>query len=231
MHEREDAFDTCFRYETRLAEVGPHANRTVCALIGRDRSITLWAGGRRYQGEALLVRPGVEHSLVFGEQETTILYLDHARWSAGAPEAARRLTDSERDLAELCAPGVSDASAAFAAAIGPPPRAFGSLARVMREIAADPMKRMNQETLAQHLGCERSNALKRFRALTGLTFRGYKQWRAVSAATRDLLRGAGVRTAALDAGFADVAHFCRVFRQLCGVSPGRAGAATRLAAP
>jgi len=66
---------------------------------------------------------------------------------------------------------------------------------------------------------ERTALLKRFRLETGLTFRAYKNWVGVMAAADAMLRGRSAAQAAMDAGFADLAHFSRQCRAITGYSP------------
>ena len=223
--EHGEAQEICARYETRLSGTATHCNRTVCVLVGRDGPIALTSGRVRVEADAILVRPGAPHRLAFGAQSSTILYFDHALWPEDDRAPARPLNLAERELALACAPGRIQAAAALVERLRLEPLELRDIEAVTREIAADPMARMSQDSLARRLGCERTNALKKFKARTGLTFRGYKQWRAVRAATYALLDGAAIGEAALDAGFADAAHFSRTFRNVFGVSPSEARSA------
>jgi AraC-like DNA-binding protein len=96
------------------------------------------------------------------------------------------------------------------------------MAAIVRRIEADPMLRMPQTELAQRLRMERTQALRRFKAATGMTFRAFKQWSGLQHAARQIEAGALVRTAAMDAGFADTAHLSRTFRARFGLSPSAA---------
>jgi len=55
-----------------------------------------------------------------------------------------------------------------------------------------------------------------------MTFRAFKLWSGLQHAARQIEAGALVRTAAMDAGFADTAHLSRSFRALFGLSPSAA---------
>ena len=89
------------------------------------------------------------------------------------------------------------------------------------------MTRMDQRELAERLRLERTQAMRTFKAATGMTFREFKRWRALCAATRQIAEGQLVRTAALDAGFADTAHLTRTFRLTFGTTPTLATAGRR----
>jgi AraC-like DNA-binding protein len=81
------------------------------------------------------------------------------------------------------------------------------------------MMRMDQGELARRLRRSRTQSLRLFKAVTGMTFRGFKQWTALCAAARQIADGQLVRTAAMDAGFADTAHLTRTFRASFGTTP------------
>ena len=94
--------------------------------------------------------------------------------------------------------------------------------QAVRAIYADPMQRMSQGELARRLSMERTRALRCFKAATGQTFREFKRWSALQQAALMMAEGALVRTAAMDAGFADTAHLSRVFRRGFGLTPSAA---------
>jgi AraC-like DNA-binding protein len=102
------------------------------------------------------------------------------------------------------------------------PRLPTGIAEVVRVIYAEPTQRMSQIELARRLRMERTRALRCFKASTGQTFRDFKRWSALLHAAQRMAEGALVRTAALDAGFADTAHLSRVFRQGFGLTPSAA---------
>jgi AraC-like DNA-binding protein len=104
----------------------------------------------------------------------------------------------------------------------PAPRMPIGIAEVVRTIYTDPMRRMPQEELARRLHMERTRALRCFRTTTGQTFREFKRWSALQHAAQLMAKGALVRTAAMDAGFADTAHLSRVFRRGFGLTPSAA---------
>ena len=93
---------------------------------------------------------------------------------------------------------------------------------VLAELAAEPMARMSQAELATRLGLERTQALRLFKDSTGTTFRQFKRWTGLQHAARLIVAGALVRTAAMDAGFADTAHLTRTFKHCFGLTPSQA---------
>ena len=55
-----------------------------------------------------------------------------------------------------------------------------------------------------------------------MTFRQFKRWTGLQHAARLIVAGTLVRTAAMDAGFADTAHLTRTFQQCFGLTPSQA---------
>lgn len=94
--------------------------------------------------------------------------------------------------------------------------------RILKSIQAM-LGGQNKATLAE-LARERGISPSRFRHLfreeTGMPFSGYRLWLKTRAAIRELsLRGGDFSRAAFTAGFADQAHFSRIFRRSFGMAP------------
>lgn len=94
--------------------------------------------------------------------------------------------------------------------------------RILKSIEAM-LGEHNKASLAD-LARERCISPSRFRHLfreeTGMPFSGYKLWLKTRAAIRELsLRGGDFSRAAFTAGFADQAHFSRIFRRSFGMAP------------
>lgn len=196
-----------------------HTNAVPCVLAGRTGPLRLDGLGQRVEGELLLVRPGVVHAVTLAERGGDVLYLNGLAFPFDAPLAqvlrgplaylaADALRGDRSALQELRARLAARAA-----------RLPAGVAEVVRAIYADPMLRMSQGELARRLRLERTRALRCFKAATGLTFRGLKRWSALQHAAQLMAEGALVRTAAMDAGFADTAHLSRVFRQGFGLTP------------
>lgn len=204
------------------APLAPHANPVTGILMGRGGPLRLTLDGVVVEGDMLLIRPGVVHGIALPARGADILYLDGLAFPFDVP-LARALDGKLAELAGTVLDGVSDAADELrarltAAAAAPLPR----VADAVRAIYADPMRRMPQDELAQRLGVERTRALRLFRAATGQGFREFKRWSAMQYAAQQMKQGALVRTAAMDAGFADTAHLSRAFRETFGLTPSAA---------
>lgn len=200
-----------------------HANAVTGLLVGRTGPIRLDDGaGLRAEGELLLVRPGVGHAVAFSERGADVLYLNGLDFPFDAP-LAEALEGPLAAVAMRAISGDRDAMADLRARLawrgqGTPAR----LAEAVRAIHADPMRRMSQGELARRLSMERTQALRSFKAATGQTFRAFKAWSALQHAAQEMAQGALVRTAAMDAGFADTAHLSRLFHHHFGLTPSAA---------
>jgi len=205
-----------------------HRNPVTCILAGLDRPLTVRAGSQRIEGDMVLIRPGVEHEVEIGGR-ARVLYFDGLAYPLDA-ELAQRVP---RDLAATAIDALgSDARARTELRARLSRRGArwcpAQVARAVDAIAADPTMRMAQTELAGRLDRSRTHALRVFKDATGMTFRGFKRWTALCAAARQIADGQLVRTAAMDAGFADTAHLTRTFRSSFGTTPTLATANLRV---
>lgn len=205
-----------------VRQLAAHPNPALALLVGRTGPVTVSHEGGRVTGDALIVRPGVSHHVSFAARGADVIYLNGLDFPFAAPLAVAA-TDTLAQLAERAIGREPDAIAELRARLGvataPLP---AGMAAIVRAIEADPMLRMSQTELALRIRVDRTQALRRFKAATGMTFRAFKLWSGLQHAARQLEAGALVRTAAMDAGFADTAHLSRSFRALFGLSPSAA---------
>ncbi|HEY0596592.1 AraC family transcriptional regulator [Sphingopyxis sp.] len=205
-----------------VRELAPHANPVTAILMGRGGSLRLHLHGARVEGDMLLIRPGVVHGVVLPTRGADIIYLNGLDFPSDAP-LAEALEGKLAQLAGGALEGGRDAVDELRACLAASASAtLPSVADVVRAIYDDPMRRMPQGELALRLGLERTKALRCFKAVTGQGFREFKLWSAVQYAAAQMKEGALVRTAAMDAGFADTAHLSRVFRRVFGLTPSAA---------
>ena len=206
------------------ALLAPHANPVTGVLMGRGGPVRLMLDGAAVEGDMLLIRPGVVHAIGLPARGADILYLDGLDFPFDVP-LARALVGKLAELAGAVLDGTGDAAeelrARLTASAAPLPR----VADAVRAIYSDPMRRMPQGELARRLGMERTRALRQFKAATGQSFRDFKRWSAMQFAAEQMQQGALVRTAAMDAGFADTAHLSRAFHETFGLTPSAAIAA------
>ncbi len=181
------------------------------------------------------VPANMPHALDGGDARQMVLLLDRQS-AAGARVSARGLRLSGRlppgrpalpqDIASarrfarwaLEAPEQPDPGA-------PRPKTDPRVDRVLKLLAeprALPGRAgVSAARLASHAALSQSRFLALFRAQTGLPLRRYILWRRILAAGVALGDGADLTQAAHRGGFADSAHFSRVFRANFGLQPSR----------
>jgi len=217
-------------FSVDVTAIGPHCNPVPCVLAGRNKSLTLVGRDEVVTGDLLLIRPGIEHRVICSGG-INVLYLDGLSWS-GSSGLAERLQGRAAKLAIDAIFRGSDAQAALrqrldSGVVQVPPQ----LMAVIADLIAEPMSRVSQRELAERLQMERTRALRLFKAATGQTFRRFKQWSGLQHAARKIASGELVRTAAIDAGFADTAHLTRTFRASFGLTPSETIAGLAKASP
>jgi AraC-like DNA-binding protein len=211
--------------------VAPHCNPVTCVISGIRGSVSVIGGGEQVSGDIVLIRPGIEHKVVCTGSGINAMYLDGLAWPGGAA-LAQRLSGSIGNLALAAIFQNREAQDEFRRRLTTDaPPCPPQLATVIEDLTSDPMSRMTQLELADRLQMERTGALRLFKAVTGQTFRKFKQWSGLQHAARQVAAGALVRTAALDAGFADTAHLTRTFRLSFGLTPSEAIKGLAKAAP
>jgi AraC-like DNA-binding protein len=202
-----------------VTRLGAHPNVVMAVLAGRAGPITVEHAGASITGDVLLVRPGVVHSVWLGRRGADVVYLNGLTFPYHAPLAVALKGNLEalarRSIAgDPCATEELRQRLAFAT-----DPLSAKMAAIVRAMQADPMRRVSQDELVRCLGMERTRALRAFKAATGLTFRRFKLWSALQHATLRIAERELVRTAAMDAGFADTAHLSRVFSSMFGLCP------------
>jgi AraC-like DNA-binding protein len=202
-----------------VTRLGAHPNVVMAVLAGRAGPITVEHADVSVTGDVLLVRPGIVHSVRLAERGADVVYLNGLTFPFEAPLAIALKGHLER-LArrsiggDCCA--TEELREGLAFATDPLP---AKVAEIVRAMQADPMRRVSQDELVRCLDMERTRALRCFKAATGLTFRRFKLWSALQHAALRMAERELVRTAAMDAGFADTAHLSRVFSSMFGLSP------------
>jgi AraC-like DNA-binding protein len=225
MTDRKEPFATSL-FPFVANNLSPHQNPVTCILAGLDRPLTVCTQAERIEADIVIIRPGVEHWVEINGS-AKVLYFDGLPFPLQAALAApvpREVAALAIDALASSAGAQEELRARFSHGREQCPAA---IARAIHAITHDPMTRMNQSELAERLRRERTQAMRAFKAATGMTFREFKRWTALCAATRQIAEGQLVRTAAMDAGFADTAHLTRTFRTAFGTTPTLATADRR----
>lgn len=101
-----------------------------------------------------------------------------------------------------------------------PALASGEFKRLMDFLQHDNHSLLPLAELAAMAGMSRYQLIRAFRASTGLTPHAYQLNRCINQARHWLREGQGMASIAYRLGFADQAHFQRVFKAHVGVTPG-----------
>lgn len=217
-------------FSVKVDRLAPHCNPVPAVIMGLRGTVSVVSADACVSGDMLFIRPGVEHH-VLCHGGIKAMYLDGLPCSDVGP-FARRLSGSEEPIAVDALLQNSGAAHELRSRLkgdaNVHPQQLGS---IVGDLMSEPMSRMTQFELADRLQMERTSALRMFKAATGQTFRRFKQWSALQHAARQIAAGELVRTAAMDAGFADTAHLSRTFRMSFGLSPAEAIAGRAQAAP
>ncbi|WP_331284079.1 GlxA family transcriptional regulator [Pseudomonas anguilliseptica] len=96
----------------------------------------------------------------------------------------------------------------------------GQLTPVLQWMQRHHGENIDLNRLAAQANCSSRTLLRRFKASTGLTPNDYLQRVRISAAQRALRSPASLEQIAAQVGYADRATFAKLFKQLCGESPG-----------
>lgn len=140
---------------------------------------------------------------------------DHRRLTAANLTGAHRRVRAL--LTQLPAASVDD----VCSALGIPRRVLGDarVAKVVRELEAQPDKFKTIADAASKAGLSPSRFRALFQRHAGLPFRRYRQWRRMAVVAGLLREGASLTHAALAAGFSSSAHLSSAFHEMFGLSP------------
>lgn len=214
-------------YRSDVRQAGLHKNRAPCIIVGNDAPIRVETSHGIVTGSAVFIAPDKPHRVCFGEQTSHTLYLENVR-SVILPEAetARPIAQNELDFVnnnlgdwtEDCETELLDR---FQFERSETPLS-SDIAKCIRQFQTNPLFRISQAQLSRALGMERTQALKAFKANTGMTLRSFQIWKSLRGALEDIASGEDFQTAGLDHGFCDAAHFSRTFRSTFGMSLSQA---------
>jgi len=210
---------------------------TATIVVARsDWPIKVSAAGSMYRASSLAIRPGVKHATSFGVGRHVYIRLtpSHPLFRRFCAIRAPGVLPLDCNLDGMFAPELDSAY-------------WGTLQRhdaerLLRGIAAgiagelpairvadariDRAKRMlwerpdcTAEELSSHFGLSIYRMSHLFKSATGLPIKTYRRWQRMHAATAQLSSGRSLTEIATAAGYTDLSHFGREFRELAGMSP------------
>ena len=188
-------------------------------LDGR-RATTHWALADQFRQRYPLVNLQIEqlicedgHLLSSGGAHAGLDLCLHLIAQHGGDNLAQQVAnamvfDSQRGLQSRFAP------------LLPPASSDSQLTPVLQWLQRHHGENIDLNRLAAQANCSSRTLLRRFKASTGLTPNDYLQRVRISAAQRALRSPASLEQIAEQVGYADRATFAKLFKQLCGESPG-----------
>lgn len=210
-------------YRSNARRAGLHKNRVPCIIVGQDAPIKVETTHGVVAGAAVYIAPDRPHRVCFGNQTSHTLFLENVR-SVILPEAETVRSISQNELNFLCDNLFSwtvDCETEFLdrfqfeRSIAPD---ASDVAKCIQRFQTNPLLRISQTQLSRELGVERTQALKAFKASTGMTLRSFQIWKSLRGALEHIAEGTDFQTAGLDHGFCDAAHFSRTVRSTFGMS-------------
>ena len=211
-------------YRLTCGQTSLHATAVPHVMVSAGGAITVEAGAHRVTAQAICVAPHVLYTVNARGMLFYVIGMDGYRAPdscdvhpvrAVTGSALRTLIDYVDRLHR------TDAHELGAMLQFADMRLSPAIEEVVRCIRATPMLRLGQHEASRLVGMERTALLKRFRRETGMTFRHYKSWAGLNTAIRLVKEGSSIADAAMDAGFADLAHFSRQCRAMTGYSPSQ----------
>lgn len=196
-----------------------HKNLMSCVIIGREKPVHVADESSGFDSLVICIKPNITHCVEVGAGGADIYYFDGLRLPKDAPNIsaldpkwnALQSAFDEKDLAAL-----GEYRHLLEGQQSPPDPA---VMKIVQDLYARPLDRLSQTDLADCLGLERTQALRHFKATTGQTFRKFKIWAALVAATRSAFAGEKIGLAGVEAGFSDAAHTTRTAMQIFGLTP------------
>lgn len=196
-----------------------HENLMPCVIVGLQNQVVVSGTHDWVTADVVAIRPGVPHGVTVGVGGAAIVYFDGVQF-ANDRRLFWSLPPDWRDMPR-CFDGTDlDGLARFRnridQSVSPPDH---SVLKIVQQLYDDPFQRQTQTDLAHSLGLERTQALRHFKATTGLTFRKFKIWAGIVAATHAAAAGDAIGSAAISAGFSDAAHLARTANTVFGITP------------
>lgn len=219
-------------YQGDLPTTSWHCHASPVLLLGLSGRFALHLRHQhhdeRHTCRSALVSSGVEHVMDAAGEEVAAIYLEpdsaEARslgqhfkalgsviFDVATPVRTRTVTQTR-----LCSFDLPALLALRWQAAAPIDR---RVARSLHHLRHPDLAACRRDTVAAgvHLSASRFNHL--FSSEMGVSFRSYRVWSQVRAAIAAFGNNPSLTRAALDAGFADSAHFSRMFRQTLGLTP------------
>ncbi|HKO93153.1 MAG TPA: AraC family transcriptional regulator [Polyangiaceae bacterium] len=213
-----------------------HRHLSASITLSFDRPFRVSRGAETREARLMLMRPDMEHALDARDAHVVNLQLDpetelYARLRAGALHDRELVLDAEVDrvllsrLHSACSDPARGAQAivsdlldrlgAREALVEFDPRVAQALSLLKQAFPNGP----SSAVIAKRVGASESRLMHLFREQVGVPLRRYTLWLRLRHLLFHVAAGFNLTHAAHAAGFADSAHFARVFSAMFGVPP------------
>ncbi|ORA11205.1 hypothetical protein BST14_19205 [Mycobacterium arosiense ATCC BAA-1401 = DSM 45069] len=209
-------------------DIDAHSTAVGCLAVGLDVFFTFRAGAvGEVTARSIYARARHVHQLTAGQGRMLVLLLEPTSASIVNNQTNMKRVigpfgfDHRREQEGIaaCQADRADFDGLFAVAGTPTSGLIDPrIARVLRSMRVDPWANAGADTTAQEHGLSTSYFLRLFAQQTGTSFRRYKVWSRMLHAAHGFSAGNDLTRCAVDAGFASLSHFSRVFHSMFGLS-------------
>ena len=226
-----------------------HRHHSLHAVIAREGTIRTSVGDDSREAAGIITGPDVEHAidarggnvlLLFADPESVpgarlVAALGGEGWAVVEDEVRNELVAglSATPRSPEVASWAEEAVATLSGDSWERPRMHPREQRLLRQLRELPPEAdVSLEALAARIGLSPSRLMHVFTESVGIPLRPYLRWLRFQRAATAIVAGMTLSVAAAEAGFADVAHMTRTFKQMFGLAPSalqrRSGPSGRL---
>ncbi|KOX24055.1 helix-turn-helix domain-containing protein [Nocardiopsis sp. NRRL B-16309] len=207
-------------------DVGVHSTPVSCLGLGVDGPFLLeTAEHGRHTARSVFAAARARHRIVT-DGWILLLYAEPGGAASRTLLDGMTLTegpygfDSRHESALLSAvrAGVDELDRLVSGAVPPPGPADDRIMGIVHAIRSDPSSCGRAQDAADAAGMSVSHFLRTFAAVTGTTFRRYRQWARLRVVGDGLTRGHDLTRCAADAGFSSPSHLSETVRRTFGLS-------------